>query len=83
MAARVAGREEEWRGKAADDFPSDSWSQRDAFQNLESDGVRDVARNAGVPQEDVFRAVDEDLHKHPSKKRGADVVPLKPRPVFD
>jgi hypothetical protein len=84
LAAKIAAHENEWRNKAAEDFPADDWSQRDAFQNLESDGVRDVAHNAGVYYEDVFRAVDEDLHKtRPGAARGTDVVPCRPRPVFD
>ncbi len=83
LAARVAQHEAEWNQKAAEDFPQDSWSQRDAFHNLESGFVNDVAKGAGVGMEDVFRGVDEDLHEHPSKNRNADVVPCKPRPVFD
>ena len=83
LAARVAQHEPEWNQKAADDFPQDSWSQRDAFHNLESGFANDVAKGAGVGIEDVFRGVDEDLHEHPAKNRNADVVPCKPRPVFD
>jgi hypothetical protein len=84
LAQRIAIREQEWRNKAAEDFPADDWSQRDAFHNLESDGVRDVAHQQGVYLEDVFRAVDEDLHKtRPGAARGTDVVPCRPRPVFD
>lgn len=83
LAARVAQREPEWNQKAADDFPEDRWSQRDAFHNLESGFVNDIARGAGVGMEDVFRGVDEDLHEHPGQSRNADVVPCKPRPVFD
>lgn len=84
LAAQMAAREEEWNQKAIDDFPQDSWSQRDAFQNLESNFAFNTARAAGVGMEDVFRAVDEDIHQHPnSKNRNADVVPCKPRPVFD
>lgn len=84
LAARIAQREAEWNQKAADDFPQDSWSQRDAFHNLESNFANDVAKGAGVGMEDVFLGVDEDLHQHPgSKNRNADVVPCKPRPVFD
>jgi hypothetical protein len=83
LAARVVEHEAEWNQKAADDFPQDSWSQRDAFHNLESNFVNDVAKGAGVSMEDVFRGVDEDIHAHPGKNRNADVVPCKPRPVFD
>ncbi len=84
LAAQMAVRETEWNQQAADDFPQDSWSQRDAFQNLESNFANNTAKAAGVGMEDVFLGVDEDLHQHPgSKNRNADVVPCKPRPVFD
>jgi hypothetical protein len=83
LGARIAQHEAEWNQKASDDFPQDSWSQRDAFHNLESNFANDVAKGAGVGIEDVFRGVDEDLHEHPALNRNAQVVPCKPRPVFD
>jgi hypothetical protein len=84
FAASVASQEDEWRAKAADDFPADSWSQRDAFHGHEANAVRDLAASSRVPYEDVFRAVDEDLHRGSrGRDRSANAVPNKPRPVFD
>lgn len=84
FAATIASQEEEWRGKAADDFASDAWSQRDAFHGHESNAVKDIARVNKVSYEEVFRAIDEDVHARPgATNRSADVVPCKPRPIFD
>ena len=83
FAVQVRGQEAEWREKAANDFPADQWSQRDAFHGHEAQFVRELARGAGVPYEDVFRAIDDDIHRERGADRNAEVVPCKPRPVFD
>lgn|GEM_PF-1527133 len=92
FAAQIASREDDWRGKAAKDFPSDDWSQRDAFHGHEAASVRELAGISGVPYEEVFRAIDDDLHhaSAPPGRGGArrpdrsvNAVPVKPRPIFD
>ena len=83
FAATVASQEADWSNHAADDFPADHWSQRDAFHGHEAAAVRDLARGAGVSYESVFRAIDEDLHRTRGSDRNANAVPCKPRPVFD
>ena len=83
FAATVGGLEAEWRDKSANDFPADQWSQRDAFHGHEAGAVRDLARGSGVSYEDVFRAIDRDIHRMRGVDRNAQVVPCKPRPVFD
>ena len=83
FTATVAGQEGEWRDKAADDFPADLWSQRDAFHGHEAAAVRDLARGAGVSYEAVFRAIDEDVHRSRGADRSANAIPCKPRPIFD
>lgn len=83
LAASVAAREAEWRSKAAMDFPADHWSQRDAFHGDEAATVKELAGVAGISYEDVLRAIDEDVRKTQGRDRCADVVPVKPRPVFD
>jgi hypothetical protein len=54
--------------------------------------VRELAGIAGVPYEDVFRAIDDDLHHVASPAargnarrpdRSVNAVPVKPRPIFD
>ena len=88
FAAQIASQEDDWRGKAAKDFPQDNWSQRDAFHGHEANVVKDMARISGVPYEEVLRAIDDDLH-HANGDRGrrqnrnVNAVPVKPRPIFD
>jgi len=83
FAASIASREDEWREKAADGFPGDQWSQRDAFHGHESTAVRDVARSNGVSYEQVLRAVDQDIHRSRGRERSAEAVRCKPRPFYD
>ena len=83
FAASVAASEQDWREKAANDFPSDQWSQRDAFHGHEAAMVRDLARGSSVSYEDVFKAIDDDVHRTRGRDRNAQAVPVHPRPVFD
>lgn len=91
FATNVADGEPEWRTRSEQDFPSDLWSQRDAFHGYEAQRVRSLAGGAGVPYEEVIRAVDDDLHRGSARAgtgkagtdRGAGAVPCKPRPFYD
>ena len=88
FAAQIASQEEDWRGKAAKDFPHDNWSQRDAFHGHEAGAVQEMARISGVPYEEVLRAIDDDLHRADTSRgrrpaRNVNAVPVKPRPIFD
>lgn len=91
FAASVAGDEPAWRRQAEQDFPSDLWSQRDAFHGQEAQSVRDLAGPAHVPFEEVIRAVDDDIHRASARPgadttavdRSARAVPCKPRPFYD
>ena len=89
FAVHVASHEDEWRAKAAEGFPADDWSQRDDFHGHEAQAVRDLAGGAHVPYEDVFRAIDEDLHGSGPPGvvvrggRSANAVPCHPRPFYD
>jgi hypothetical protein len=84
FATSVAVQEEDWRAKSADDFPSDIWSQRDAFHGHESAKVTELAKGARVPIEEVLRAIDDDVHKNGhGVNRCAGAVPVHPRPIFD
>lgn len=85
FASSIASQEDEWRNRAADDFPADSWSQRDAFHAHEAAAVSGLAASSRVSYEDVFRAVDDDIHRSrgSGRDRSANAVPCKPRPVFD
>ena len=83
FAANVAGNEQTWRRQAEQDFPSDHWSQRDAFHGHEAQSVRDLAGSAHVPFEEVIRAIDEDVHRTRNIERSARAIPCKPRPFYD
>jgi hypothetical protein len=92
FAISVASQEDEWRAKSAEGFPADNWSQRDDFHGREAQLVRDLAGGSQVPYEDVFRAIDEDLHWNVGRTSGgivirggrsANAVPCHPRPIFD
>jgi hypothetical protein len=89
FAINAASQEDEWRSKAAESFPADNWSQRDDFHGHEAQLVRDLGASSHVPYEDVFRAIDDDLHWNVAKGvlvrggRSANAVPCHPRPIFD
>lgn len=84
LARQVGIAEEGWRRSSAADFPTDAWSQRDAFHNHEMGAIRDIAGGAHIAPEDLIRGIDEDIHHDgPAVNRSAEVVPLKPRPIFD
>ena len=89
FAISAASQEDDWRAKAAEGFPADNWSQRDDFHGREAQLVRELAGSSHVPYEDVFRAIDEDLHWNVAKGvvvrggRSASAVPCHPRPIFD
>lgn len=88
-AANVAGNEAEWVKQSAQDFPSDAWSQRDAFHGHEATKIRELARANRIPYEEVIRSVDEDVHRMhafdttKNVSRSAVAVPCKPRPFYD
>jgi hypothetical protein len=90
FAATVAGQEDDWRAKAADDFPADNWSQRDSFHGQEANSVRELAGASRVSYEDVLRAIDDDLHRPLDPRRASrpsnrivSAVPCQPRPIFE
>ncbi len=87
LAKEVAGYEDEWRAHSAKEFPADAWSARDDFHGQELRFVREQAARQNVSVEQIYRAIDEDIHASRASSggpdRSADVVPLKPRPVFD
>jgi hypothetical protein len=85
FAANVSGNEPSWRRSTEQDFPSDLWSQRDAFHNHEAQMIRDLAAGAHVSYEDVIRAIDEDVRRggQAGHDRAAAAIPCKPRPFYD
>jgi len=89
FASNVQVNEESWRAQSAEAFPADNWSQSDDFHAREASRIRELAKERSVPYEEVIRAIDEDLHRHPAPAddprdpRGARAVPCKPRPFYD
>ncbi len=89
FAASVSANEPTWRRKTEEDFPSDLWSQRDAFHNHEAQSIRDLSGAAHVPYEEIIRAIDEDVRlsgtvpPRERSERAAGAIPCKPRPFYD
>jgi hypothetical protein len=83
IARAITVQEPGWRKTTEESFPADVWSQRDAFHGHEATAVRDQAFAFRVSYEDVLRAIDEDLHKGPTRDRSANAIPCKPRPFYD
>jgi hypothetical protein len=83
FAASIGGNESSWRRQTEQDFPSDLWSQRDAFHGHEAQSVRDLANSSHVPYEEVIRAIDEDVRRTRGIERSARAIPCKPRPYYD
>ncbi|MFO0734907.1 MAG: hypothetical protein U0270_03475 [Labilithrix sp.] len=89
IANRIATQEKEWLRQVGESFPQDNWSQRDDFHGREYKEVQKIAHERGLRIEDVLRAIDDDLHKHPAHgpaapdTRAAHAVPCKPRPFYD
>ncbi len=83
IAREVAKDERAWINETTQNFPSDSWSQRDDFHGRELRKVQELAHEKKVRVEDVLRAVDEDIHAGTTKLRRANAVPCKPRPFYD
>lgn len=79
-----AAEEPRWRKHTMHRFPGDRWSQDDDFGATERGWAMDLAARSGVPPEEVFRAIDEDLRAWPVEPpRKASASPSKPRPFYD
>lgn len=78
--ADLAKNERGMRRKAADDFPTDPWSQNDAFQADEGGRAQSFADGHHVALTDVLAAYDEGLRR--DKTLTASVPPCHPR-AFD
>jgi hypothetical protein len=77
--------ERESRRKAAHDFPTDPWSEDDAFHAYESDRARAFADKHHVTKTDVFDALDEGMraqHARGDKTMLATVPPCHPRAIY-
>jgi hypothetical protein len=89
IARRIASREWEWAREVDENFPRDSWSQRDDFHGREYKEAQKLARDRNIGIESVLRTIDDDLHRHPARvptdpdARAAHAVPCKPRPFYD
>lgn len=84
VSAAAAAEEPAWRIASRRSFPEDHWSQDDDFAASERRWAIDEARRRRVPVSEVFRAIDEDLHRSPPvPPRRATSSPTKPRPFYD
>ena len=94
IAQAIAASESAWTSETTQNFPADSWSQRDDFSGREYRKAQDLSKEKNVRLEDILRAVDDDIHRSRgsrtvngtvvlSPERHADAVPCKPRPFYD
>jgi hypothetical protein len=90
LAGEISSAEPGWLVETDRAFPRDRWSARDDFHGREFRAVVTKAREAGVPVEDVLRAIDDDIHHASAASaasagdpRSARAVPCKPRPIYD
>jgi hypothetical protein len=80
----IAMAEPSMRRDAVKDFPTDPWSQDDAYFNLEQQRAGSIANTRKVRFSDALRAIDVGLRSH---WRGADnmkkgIEPCRPRPIY-
>ena len=82
----MAQGERDMRRDAVHDFPTDPWSQDDAFHNSEFKRARDWGKDHGVRLMDVLVAMDEGMHAAWPRPRGTflmpSVPPCRPRPIY-
>jgi hypothetical protein len=96
IAQAVAASERAWTNESTQNFPADSWSQRDDFHGRELRKVEELVKAQGIRIEDVLRAIDDDIHHRNARRpstipggtlerdeRHANAVPCKPRPFYD
>jgi len=83
--AELRGHEREMRRKAAEDYPTDPWSQDDAFHAYEAERARGFADKHKVALTDLFDALDAGMRAQ--RARGdrtmtASVPPCHPRAIY-
>jgi hypothetical protein len=77
--------ERDLRRKAANDFPTDPWSQDDAFHAYEAERARSFADKHEMSLTDVFDALDSgmrSLRVRGDRSMTASVPPCHPRPIY-
>lgn len=85
--AQLAGEEPRLRKQAEHDWPTDPWSQDDAFHNLELGRVQAVAGFRRTAPSEIFRALDDGMRQGwplpPGAALRTTVPPCRPRPITD
>jgi hypothetical protein len=77
--------EGDYRKEAAKDFPTDPWSQDDAFHQKEAKGARAYAKSHYIALGDVLDAIDEDIRARAAQGDStiiATVPPCHPRAIY-
>jgi hypothetical protein len=81
----IASREPQLRRDSVKDFPTDHWSQDDAFHSRELGAADDFARSHRVPRGDVLQAIDDGMRERWSGAANAmiaTVPPCQPRAIY-
>lgn len=85
--AQFAIDEARMRKQAEHDWPTDPWSQDDAFHNLALHRAEDLAGQRKTRPAEIFRAQDDGMRERwpraPSAVMRATVPPCRPRPITD
>lgn len=85
--AQLAIDEARLRKQAEHDWPTDAWSQDDAFHNLALRRVNELAQQRQTGPAEIFRAFDDGMRERwprpPAAAVRATVPPCRPRPITD
>ena len=83
--AQLAIDEARLRKQAEHDWPTDAWSQDDAFHNLEYKRAKQIAGPRNMSVQDVLLSMDEGMREHWPKPTNIHqkptVPPCRPRPI--
>ncbi len=80
---QVASEESRMRAEGAKEFPADTWSQDDAYHNLEFKKAKKMAADRKRNLGDILQAIDDGMHERwPSPyPMNPKIIPCKPRPI--
>jgi hypothetical protein len=84
-AVDMISHERELRVQAAKDFPTDPWSQDDAFHSSESKKAHEYAAAHRLPLTDVLDSLDHEIRAraaHGDRTITATVPPCHPRAIY-
>ncbi len=82
MFSMIASNEPTYRREVVKDFPTDPWSQDDAFHEREFQRIRSVTSGRGVRLVDGLLGLDDGLRASRPGRYRATVPPCRPRTIY-